>query len=216
VKEWEDLIKTEFTDMDFTSRAVLQEYFHSLEYNWKVRSNTAHFPLFSDTTSNLQRSETLTRAFICRKKLLQQAKKTKDEDLERDCLAAGFACDSAVSPYEDFLTLSEAFFHATVMRTFLIAHSVRTMQKKRVRRKGHRRGGKRITKTRQKHKDQELKELATVKRNSKRSQSASSGGSQEDSLSQVPTPPSPTGELPEPVEDKDTAEKPRDDCCSVC
>lgn len=127
VQEWEDLIITEFSDMDFTSRAVLHEFFLSLEYNWTVRSSTPHFPLFSDTTSNLQRSETLTRAFICRKKLLQLAKKTKEEDLVHNCETAKVACATASSPYEDFITLSEAFFQATVMRTFLIAYSVRTM-----------------------------------------------------------------------------------------
>jgi hypothetical protein len=115
----------EFNDVDFCGRAIVKDFFRSMECNMKIQSSFAHFPLFSDTTSNLQRSETLTRAFICRKKLIQVAKKTKEEDLTRDCEAARVACDRPASPYEEFLFLSEAFFKATVMRTFLIAFSVR-------------------------------------------------------------------------------------------
>lgn len=115
----------EFNDVDFCGRAIVKDFFRSMEYSMKIQSSFAHFPLFSDTTSNLQRSETLTRAFICRKKLIQVAKQTKEEDLARDCEAARVACDRPASPYEEFLLLSEAFFKATVMRTFLIAFSVR-------------------------------------------------------------------------------------------
>lgn len=79
-----------------------------------------------------------------------------------------------------------------------------------MRRKGHRRAGKRITRTRQKHKEEELKELTTIRRSSKRSQSGDSVGSQEDSP--APSLPVLTGELIQPEKEEESKEKPRDDC----
>ena len=125
IEEWEKLLMMEFNDVDFCGRAIVKDFFRSVEYNLKIQSSFANFPLFSDTTSNLQRAEAPNRAFICRKKLIQVAKKIDEKVIPKDCEAAKVACSLPASPYEEFLLLSDAFFKATVMRCFLIAQSVR-------------------------------------------------------------------------------------------
>lgn len=207
------MIMSELTDVDLINQTLLKEFFRSLEFNWTMREMTVKFPLFSDAESNLQRSETLTRAFICRKKLLQVAKKTKEEELVELCEHAKNACKASTTPFEEFVTISQAFFHATVMRIFQISLSVRNIQKKRERRKGHKRAGRRITKARRKKSEKEVKEAASVRRSSRMS-SQLSEGSQDENGSQTPSP-FPDDTPAKATDNPETADKPRENCCEA-